>query len=187
MNLSYLPNVISGLRIVLVVPLVMLLARAELGAALAVFALAGFSDGLDGYLARRYGWFTKLGGWLDPIADKAMLVSTYVMLGWWLHLIPIWLPALVILRDVVIVTGGLVYYLWVEKVEAEPSWLSKINTVMQILLVMAVMVDHSLMVLPAALLDVLVYGVLVTTVLSGAGYVWVWSRRAVHAKRGIVE
>jgi len=186
-NLSYLPNVISGLRILLVIPLVMLMARSELGAALAVFAVAGFSDGLDGYLARRYGWFTKLGGWLDPIADKAMLVSAYVMLGWWLHLIPVWLPALVILRDVVIVTGGLVYYLWVEKVEAEPIWLSKINTLLQILLVMVVMVDHSLTAVPVTLLDALVYGVLVTTVVSGAAYVWVWSRRAVRAKRGNVQ
>ncbi len=184
MNLRYLPNIISTLRILLVVPVVMLMARGELGAALAVFAVAGLSDGVDGFLARRYGWFTKLGGWLDPIADKAMLVSAYVMLGWWLHLIPVWLPVLVILRDVVIVAGGLVYYLWVERVEAEPSWSSKINTVIQILLVMAAMVDHSVHPLPPVLLLALVYGVLITTVVSGVGYVWVWSRRAVDAKRG---
>lgn len=183
MNLRHIPNFITALRLVLVIPVVVLLIQRRFTEALLVFAVAGASDVLDGFLARRYGWFTRLGGWLDPVADKIMLVSTYVTLVW-LGLIPFWLLAMVIARDVTILMGGVVYYFWVEKVDAQPSWISKLNTVAQIALVMAVMFDRGVAALPIAWLEVMIGAVTLTTALSGAGYVATWGARAIHVRRG---
>lgn len=181
MNARYVPNIISVVRILLVIPVVVLLARREFGLALTLFAVAGVSDAVDGYLARTYGWQTSLGGWLDPVADKTMMVSVYLMLAW-IGLIPLWLFLAVVLRDVIIASGSLIYYYWVEKVEAEPSWISKLNTLVQIILVMIVVVDQ-IIALPAYIIDGLIFSALATTMLSGIGYVWVWGLRALALKR----
>ena len=142
-----------------------------------VFAVAGFSDALDGYLAKRFHWTSRLGALLDPLADKLMLVSAFVTLAW-LGLIPPWLVGLIILRDVVIVTGAIVYHMRIEKLEAAPSVVSKLNTFAQILLILAVMFSQAVRHLPSFWMDVLIYTVLITTLWSGFDYVWTWGRRA---------
>jgi cardiolipin synthase len=176
-KLNQLPNIITIIRFLLVPPVVLLLLDGRYGAALLVFAAAGFSDALDGYLAKRYHWSSRLGAMLDPLADKLLLVSSFVSLGW-LGQIPPWLVAVVILRDLVIVTGAIVYNLRIEHLEAAPSIISKLNTFAQILLVMAVMFTQAVAVVPVPWLDVLIYSVLVTTLWSGLDYVWTWGRRA---------
>ena len=133
-----IPNVITAFRFLLVAPVVVLLLQERFTAALIVFGVAGFSDGLDGFLAKRYNWRSRLGGIMDPLADKLLLVSSFVTLGW-LGLIPAWLVLLVILRDLVIVAGAAFYHLRIEQFEAEPSIASKLNTATQILLVLAVL------------------------------------------------
>ena len=90
MNRSDIPNIISMLRIILVIPTVMLLLNERYGQALILFAVAGASDGLDGYIAKRYHYVSRLGTILDPLADKLLLVCTYLALGW-LGLLPAWL------------------------------------------------------------------------------------------------
>jgi cardiolipin synthase len=174
---SDLPNIITFLRFLLIPPVVLLLLQRRYDMALLVFAVAGFSDALDGYLAKRYRWSSRLGGLLDPIADKLMLLSGFVTLAW-LGVLPVWLVALIILRDVVIVTGAIVYHLRIEKLEAEPSVISKFNTLAQILLILAEMFSHAFHELPQYCMDALIYGVLVTTLWSGFDYVWTWGRRA---------
>jgi len=174
---SDLPNIITFIRFLLLPPVVLLLLNNRHDAALLVFAVAGFSDALDGYLAKRYHWTSRLGALLDPLADKLMLVSAFVTLAW-LGLIPVWLVGLIILRDVVIVTGAIVYNMRIEKLEAAPSVVSKINTVAQILLVLAVMFSQSFRQLPSFWMDALIYSVLFTTLWSGFDYVWTWGRRA---------
>lgn len=176
-----IPNLISALRLLLIVPVVMLLAQRQFAAALLLFTVAGASDAIDGQLARRYGWITPLGGWLDPLADKAMMVSSFVVLTW-LGLVPLWLLVAVVARDVIIVFGGLAYNLWVEKVRARPSWISKLNTLLQVLLVMAVMFDQGVMALPGWGLDLLMTAVATTVVLSGADYIWTWGMRALRVR-----
>jgi cardiolipin synthase len=104
-------------------------------------------------------------------------VSSFVTLGW-LNQIPLWLVGVVILRDLVIVSGALVYHYRIERLEAEPSMVSKLNTFTQILLVLAVMFSAAVQALPYLWMDVLLYSVLVTTLWSGIDYVWRWSRRA---------
>ncbi len=172
-----IPNLISVLRIFLSIPVVWALLEGRFDLALVVFAIAGISDGLDGYLAKHYGWQSTLGGLLDPLADKVLLVSSYLSLAL-IGLIPVWLVLLVILRDLVIVTGALIYHFRISHLEADPSRISKLNTVMQILLVLVAVFDKGLMPLPGWLFVSLLYLVAITTLASGINYVWIWSRRA---------
>jgi len=95
-----IPNLITAFRFLLVPPVVFLLLSSRFGEALVIFAIAGFSDALDGFLAKHYGWASRLGAALDPLADKLLLVSAFIALGW-LELIPVWLVVIVILRDIV--------------------------------------------------------------------------------------
>jgi len=179
---SDIPNLISFIRLLLIAPVVWFLLNEYYHYALGLFIIAGLSDALDGYLARKYQWGSDLGGWLDPLADKAMQVSAYWTLTW-LGLIPVWLLVVVILRDVLIVFGGVVYYFQVEKVSASPSWVSKINTLMQILLVVVILIHKSVLEMSPILLDILIYTVLFTTVLSGLDYVKTWGAKAWRFKK----
>ena len=132
MKLKYIPNVICVLRIILVAPIVWTLLQGRYGLALGLILLAGFSDALDGFLARRFDWRTRLGGLLDPAADKLLMFAAYVTLAW-IGLVPIWFSAIVIGRDIIIITGAIVYQLCVAPVRGEPTGASKLNTVLQIL------------------------------------------------------
>ena len=174
---SDIPNVISTLRLLAVVPIIYLLISEQYGWALVLFAVSGISDGVDGYLAKRYSWQSRLGGLLDPIADKALLVSCFLVLGA-MGQLPLWLALAVVFRDLVILTGGVLYHYLIEDVQPAPMRISKLNTVVQIVLVVAVIADAGPIALPAALIDLLIWSCLATTVLSGAMYVAVWGSMA---------
>ncbi len=177
MKASSIPNLISTLRILLVPPVVWSMLEQRWSLALPLFLFGGLSDGLDGFLARRYHWTSRLGAILDPIGDKLLMVSSYLVLGWQ-GILPCWLVALVILRDVVIMAGTVLYRALIGVVVFEPILLSKINTVCQILLItiaLCVLVGVEILV---GLQTLLVYIVLVTTVSSGVAYVVLWARRA---------
>lgn len=177
-----IPNLITFCRLLLVAPVVWLLLNDRFGMALIIFGVAGFTDALDGYLAKRNNWSSRLGAMMDPLADKLLLVSCFVTLGW-LGMIPLWLVALVVLRDLVIVGGAIVFHMRVERLEAAPTIASKLNTFAQIVLVLAVIFSQGIQALPASWLDIMIVSVLVTTLWSGFGYVWTWGRRA-WFKRG---
>lgn len=177
MKLKQIPNIISIFRILLVGPVVYGLLNQQYELAWWLFVIAGISDGVDGYLARRFNWQTELGATLDPIGDKLLMVFSYLTLGW-LAQLPIWLVVLVILRDVVIVLGTVFYRRLTGDKAIEPLYISKVNTVFQILLVVVVVYSLAFQVLPAWLSMSLIYVVAITTVTSGVGYVYVWTRRA---------
>jgi len=172
-----IPNLITGLRILLVPPFLWLLLQERYGTALLLFVIAGVSDALDGFLAKYYGWTSELGGLLDPIADKLLLIGAILALGW-LDELPVWLVALAILRDAVIVAGAVGYHLLIERVQASPLPISKLNTLMQLALVFAVIVNSGMIPLPAWSLAGLIHLTALTIVWSGAAYVWRWGRRA---------
>jgi cardiolipin synthase len=174
-----LPNIISFVRLLAVMPVVYLLLEKEFGWALALFAAAGLSDGLDGFLAKHFGWQSRLGGILDPLADKTLLVVCFLVLGT-LSLIPVWLVVAVISRDLIIVGGATLYNYRVEELQAAPIVASKINTVVQILVLVAVMADAGPRPLPDWFMDALMWTCLATVVVSGAQYVWIWSRKAME-------
>jgi len=177
MPLSWIPNAISLLRIALIAPILVLILRDEYGWALGLFFFAGFSDGLDGYLAVRYNWQTRLGGLLDPVADKLLVAGLFITLAWAQQL-PWWLAVLVIFRDVVIFGGAVAYNLLIEPVQGEPSRISKLNTALEMLFLLFAL-SHAGFGWPDDITKtVLGASILVTVVISGADYVWSWSRRA---------
>jgi len=177
-----LPNLITGLRILLVAPLAWALLSGHFAAALTLFVLAGASDGIDGYLARRFGWQSRLGALLDPLADKLLLVATYLALGW-LGFLPPSLVALVLGRDLVIVAGAVAYRLRFGRLDLAPSLLSKFNTVLQIALALVAILSTGLGWLPGWSTELLVVAVFASTLLSGLHYVGVWSGRAWRESR----
>lgn len=145
--------------------------------ALILFFVAGFSDGVDGYLAKRFNWHTRLGALLDPIADKLLVAGTFLALVYTGH-VPVWLAALVVLRDVVIIGGAAAYSFLVGPVEGEPTRISKLNTALELLFVLFVL-SRAAFGWPAQIsITVLGAAVLVTVVVSGVDYVWSWTRRA---------
>jgi cardiolipin synthase len=178
-----IPNLITLARLLLVPPIVVALLSDRYDVALALFVAAGASDALDGFLAKRFDWTSRLGGLLDPIADKLLLVSCYLALTWQ-GLLPVWLTVLVIGRDVVILAGAVLYHTLIERLEAAPSVISKLNTLTQLLLAVAVLFNYGAQALPAGWLDLLIHAVFATTLLSGIDYVWTWGWRAWNKKRG---
>jgi len=179
LGLNQIPNVISVFRMFLAVPVVMSLLQEEFGAALVWFAVAGFSDGLDGFLAKQFGWQSRLGSILDPLADKLLLVCAFTALTW-LALIPLWLLIAVLARDLLIVVGGVIFHYTLGRFEMQPSRMSKVNTFMQIVFVLAVVFYHGDFAFTPWLIGALVYIVFATTVLSGIDYLWIWGRRAIN-------
>ena len=177
MLIRHLPNVLTGARLVLAVPIGWLILEQRFAGALVLFFVAGFSDALDGFIAKRYGYQSWIGGVLDPIADKTLIVVCFLALGS-VGVVPLWLVLLVIVRDLVIVAGAASYYFLVERFEPEPTLVSKLNTLLLLVLVLGALVDRGLVTLPSPVLQVLAYGAAVTTVVSGLGYVWDWSARA---------
>lgn len=178
-----IPNVISILRIVLVLPVVLALLDERFVLALSLYTLAGVSDGLDGYIAKRYNAVSRLGSVLDPLADKLLLISTYLSLAW-LELLPAWLVTAVIARDLVILAGAIAYHLFIGAYEMAPTVISKINTFAQILLGVLIVFSAGVHPLPPKLIDWLTLLVFGTTVVSGIDYVWTWGVRAYQARSG---
>ncbi len=165
----------------LVVPIVWLLLQERFGETLILFMIAGATDGIDGLLAKQFSWTSALGGVLDPLADKLLLTGTMLVLGWQGNL-PFWLVVMVVLRDVMIVLLAIGYHYLVEPFKAEPILISKINTLMQILLVLSVLFSRGATPLPATITMLLVYCVGLTTLLSGFTYGWKWGRRALQRR-----
>jgi cardiolipin synthase (CMP-forming) len=180
--LRQLPNLISSVRILLVVPIALTLAHHQFVTTLWLFGAAAVSDAADGFLAKRFGWQTELGGILDPVADKLMLATVFVMLAF-LGNVPIWLTVVVIARDCIIVIGAINYRVWIGPVAARPSLISKLNTLCQATYVLAVIgarqfswpVRWTVLSLGAL--------VFVTVVVSGIDYVLVYGRQAAEQAR----
>jgi cardiolipin synthase len=173
----HLPNIICVLRIALVWPIAAALARREYLLALAMFIVAGLSDGIDGYLAKRFNWTSELGKLLDPLADKLLLVTVFVEAAW-LGLAPWWLTSAVVARDVLIILGAMVFRLWVGPLRGRPTISSKVNTAMQLLYPMAMLVHAAMGFPPHEVLEALAILVFTTTVFSGLNYMTVFTRRA---------
>jgi len=175
-NFSHLPNLITLSRIALAPVLILLLREQDYVSSLVVFVFAGVSDGLDGFIAKRFHLTSRLGSILDPLADKILLVSAYVMLTLLEH-VPFWLMLTVAFRDLFIIGGYLVYTSMVGPVQMRPSLLSKFNTLMQIALVIVILLQQALVMVYPMMVEGLVYAVMATTVASGVHYIWLWGMR----------
>ncbi|MFN4281490.1 MAG: CDP-alcohol phosphatidyltransferase family protein [Alphaproteobacteria bacterium] len=169
-------NVISLARLIAVPAIIWAILADEMAAAFWIFVAAGASDAVDGFIARHFRMQTELGGYLDPLADKALLVSVYLACGHEQYL-PYWLVILVVFRDILIVGGVLLLYtLQNRRPQMAPLWISKLNTAMQIVLAALVLAGGAFNIPPDRVIDVLIWIVGATTALSGAAYLVKWGR-----------
>lgn len=181
-HLRNLPNFISLLRILLVPPVVFYILQQNYVPALILFVIAGISDGVDGWLAKRFNWQSALGEILDPLADKLLIVASYVCFAW-LELLPIWLVLSVMLRDIVIVSGGVLYRIFYGQVKIKPFYMSKLNTLMQIVLITTILVSLTWLSVDDIVIKLLIWMVLFTTIASGLMYVFTWGMRAIKVAK----
>lgn len=182
MSLATVPNLICVLRMLLAAPIVWLLGEGRYEPTLVLFAVAAASDVLDGYLAKTFGWATELGKLLDPLADKLLLVSVFITLAW-VGLVPVWLASVAVARDLVIGIGAGVYKRLFGPLDGRPTLVSKFNTLVQLLFVIAVVWRAAYPSLPESAVVALGALTLVTTVVSGADYVGIYVRKAVAVSR----
>lgn len=169
-NTLNVPNLISLTRLLSVPLIISLILSYQLTLAFFFFALAGLSDALDGFLARIFKARTTLGAYLDPIADKALLVGVYAALGK-IGFIELWVVVLVVFRDVLIIGGILLLFLFQNSVDMKPLLISKINTVVQLVFALFVLSQGAILLGNPSLNSYLGYIVALTTVLSGVSYV----------------
>ncbi|MFG1422933.1 CDP-alcohol phosphatidyltransferase family protein [Roseixanthobacter liquoris] len=170
-----LPNIITLARILLVPILVWSIAAGELELAFWLFVLAGASDAVDGFLAKRFHMQTELGAYLDPLADKALLISIYVSLAV-VGLIPRWVAIAVVTRDVMIIGAILLSVLLARPVTIRPLVVSKVNTAVQIAFAALVLATAGLGLHPGRAFEVGLVAVGLLTALSAAAYLAEWMR-----------
>ncbi len=181
--LRELPNAITIGRLLLVPATIALLVNHQWAAALAVFVIAGVSDGVDGFIARRFGFQSELGAHLDPLADKALLVSIYI----WLAVdgaLPATIAILVVSRDVLIVGAVIVSWVLERPVKISPLWVSKVNTAAQIVFATAALARLAFDLPIGAPMEILMWCVAALTIASMVAYLARWSRHMGLAASG---
>ena len=170
---SNLPNLITIMRLFLVPLIIDLIVNASWTESFLVFVFAGLSDAVDGFLARHLHLRTELGAYLDPLADKALLVSIYVTLSV-VQVLPVWITILVVARDVMIMGAVVISWLMAKPVEIRPLFISKANTAAQIGLAAFVLAGKASGISFSRWLDVLIACVFCLTVASTIAYLTQW-------------
>jgi cardiolipin synthase (CMP-forming) len=178
-----IPNFITIARLIGVPVVVWLIIADQYFAAVSLFILAGVSDAVDGFIAKRYGATSELGAFLDPIADKALLVSVFVTLGYE-GILPAWLIILTVSRDILIIGGVILSYVMAKPVAMKPLWVSKLNTVAQILLIALVLADLAGMAVSTIVVTTLVMAVAGLTIASASAYLVDWVRHMAGGTEG---
>jgi cardiolipin synthase len=181
--MRHVPNLITALRFALIPVLVLLLLERRYAMAFAVFVVSALSDLADGQIARRWNVRTRLGAIADPLADKLTMLSVTLALASQ-TLVPVWLAAAIVARDIVIVAGAVAFHALVGRVEMAPSRLSKLNTVLEFGVLSALLADAAGAIEVTAWLPPLFVLLTASVLGSGLHYVWVWGRRAWQARRG---
>lgn len=184
--MRHLPNAITVLRAALIPLQAWLLLERDYATVFLLFVASGLSDLADGWIARRFDYRTRFGAIADPIADKLTMLTVAVLLsmhGW----LPWWFTALVVGRDVVIVSGAAAYHFAIGEIEVAPSWISKINTVLEFVFLAGVLALAAGHLGDGPWHPALLYATAATIVASGASYVLVWSRKAIEARRAAMR
>ena len=177
-----IPNLITLVRLALVPVMGYFLVTGDYAIALIVFLAAAISDLIDGIVARTFHSVSRLGATLDPIADKLNMFVATILLAL-ASLLPVWLAAAIVLRDVVIVAGALAYRATLGHVEIAPTHLSKVNTFIEFTVLLLVMGTAAAWFDITEWLPVIFTITFATVLASGTQYVWVWGRKALHERR----
>ena len=178
-----LPNLITVARILLVPVMVWAIVSHEMLVAFVLFLVAGVSDAVDGFLAKRFDMASELGAYLDPLADKTLIVSIYVTLGI-AGKIPLWLVILVVSRDIMIIGAIMLSWLLGSPLKVKPLLVSKLNTVAQIVFACVVLASLGFDLRADNLIFALILVVTVLTLLSVAAYVREFVRHMNNAAIG---
>ena len=180
--LRHIPNGITALRILLVVPIALALVHGDLITSIALFGAAAVSDAADGFLAKRFGWQSQIGSVLDPAADKILLATVFVVLAV-LHWVPAWLMAAAVARDLIIVSGAIAYRVCFGPIDVQPSVVSKLNTLCQALYILSVVAQQEFAAPPVWVVVMLGAFTFVTTAVSGIDYILRYGKSAVREAR----
>ena len=182
-KLRHIPNAITVTRLILVLPIAFFIVEEAYGLALVLFTISGLSDGLDGFLARRYGWVSTFGRLIDPLADKLMMVTTAIVLGSLDHF-PVMLVMLIVTKDLAILGGVFSYTSLAGFPKIQPNLLGKLTTAAQIVLIVLVLLNLSQPgLLPADFFGVWFWLVAVMTVFDGVYYLGLWTARLAEDPR----
>lgn len=177
--LKQIPNALTLIRLLLIAPFLICLFHKQFDYVLYIFLIAGFTDALDGWLARGFSWQSDVGKMFDPFADKLLITTSFISLAL-LHVLPWWLVILIFARDFTIVIGVVSWYLWIPQKEPDlqPSFISKINTVFQLILVMLCLFDLAFGLRVPILIPIFISLAALTTSISFFDYVWTWGKKA---------
>lgn len=167
--MSSIPNLITGLRFVLVIPISIYIYQGNDLLALILFIVAGLSDGLDGYLARRYNWFSEFGQFADPLADKCLILATLLAFAF-SEKLPLWFVYMMLSRDGIILIGAMLHLLLFENRQALPNRWGKHYTGWTIALFIIVLIQSSFSILPFYIEWIAMIGVVFFTFLSLSTY-----------------
>lgn len=183
MILKQIPNILTTTRLLLITPFLVLLYQQEYTHAFYIFMFAGFTDGLDGWLARQFKWQSAFGSFTDPVADKLLIATSFISLAF-IGKLPWWLVLLVFTRDLMISIGVLVWHFILHRpLNFKPSFLSKVNTVLQLSLVTLCLFELAFPRYEIA--PILQYALIILTTLTTASsfidYGWTWGRRTFSA------
>jgi cardiolipin synthase len=176
-----IPNVLTLARIILTPFIVFAILEKQPVMALLLMGVAGLTDMLDGAIARYFNQRSTVGAFMDPLADKLMLISTIVTL-YMIDQIPLFLFLAVVFRDIIIVVGAIAYEMVTHKLEMQPSMTSKITTVLQITLVLTVLAEMAWQIPGELFQQIAIWLAFAFTCISGVHYMVVWMRKAVSAE-----
>lgn len=182
MILKYIPNSLTLFRLVLIIPFLVFLYQKEYVNALYTFLLAGLTDCLDGWLARFFNWQSFFGSFVDPLADKLLVTTSFISLAL-IGVLPGWLVILVFLRDLTISMGVMAWYWFIrQKIHFEPTFLSKFNTTLQLILVLVCLFELAYVPFPQYFLNTLIAITTFTTAITYIDYIWAWGKKACLTK-----
>lgn len=178
MILKNIPNALTLFRLALIAPFLIYLYHQEYVGAFYTFMLAGFTDGLDGWLARHFHWQSFFGSFVDPLADKLLVASSFISLAL-IGVLPYWLVLIVFLRDLSLSLGVVAWYWFIQRqMRLEPTLLSKINTTLQLLLVTVCLFQLAYFKISQNLIELLIYLTASTTTITYVDYLWTWGKKA---------
>ena len=180
--MSYLPNIITLIRIVLMIPYLYCLYTGKYLAALSIFMFAGMTDALDGFLARHFSWTSTIGAVLDPLADKLLMISSLTVM-YLIGSLDFWIPCLLIGRDLIIICGVLFLYFCNITIKFKSVLSSKINTVLQLFLIFILLIHLALYPIPDELISITIILVLLTSLISTWQYIVIGCNLFIQSKR----
>jgi cardiolipin synthase len=178
----HLPNALTILRLLMAAPIALLVLAGDSALALALFIAAGATDAIDGWLAKHFGWQSQLGGWLDPLADKALVLAVCLALALRGDL-PYWLFGVIAIRDLVIVSGAVAFHFNFAPLQAAPTLVGKLTTLILLSFVVILLWRNVSDVVPVWLVHTMVYLSVAMLVASGVDYVRRWSAKARKVSR----